>query len=104
MNAGGAAKSMWIASHDLDRCSRAGNRAAGDQHACDAGFGGTAYDLITVVIETVVSEIDADVDQLNRVVQFITMRAWQERPVLSFDTRGQCVKAPIPWSTQRGIP
>jgi hypothetical protein len=40
-----------------------GNRAAGDHHPRDTGGRGSLDDLVTVVVEAVVREVGADVDQ-----------------------------------------
>ena len=66
MNAGRAAKALRIAAHQIDRGTRARERAAGDHHARDAGRGGAPDHVCAIVVEAVVSEVDADVDELRR--------------------------------------
>lgn len=65
MNAGSASETLRIAADQLDRCAGAGERAARDQHVRDADFRRAPDYVRSIVVETVVGEIDADVDELS---------------------------------------
>jgi len=64
MNASRAAKALRVAADQLDRRPCACERAAGDQHVRDADFGRAPDYVRSIAVETVVGEIDADVDEL----------------------------------------
>ena len=65
MNAGRASKALRIAAHQVERRARARQRAAGDQHVRDADRIRAPDDVRSIAVETVVGEIDADVDELG---------------------------------------
>ena len=65
MHARRATETLRIAANELDRSARARDRAAGDDHACHAGRSGAPDHLVAIGVETVVGEIDADVDELS---------------------------------------
>ena len=81
MNAGRATESLRIAADQLDRRARARERAAGDHHARHASSGGAPDNFGAIGGETVVGEVDADVDELSG--QWANLRCGQ--PVLSFE-------------------
>ena len=65
MDAGRATKALRIASDQLERGPRARQRAAGDHHARHADVRCALNHLSAIAVETVVGEIDADVDELS---------------------------------------
>ena len=81
MNARCAPESLRIAADQFDCRARAGQRAAGDHHARHAGSRSPPDHFGAIGVETVVGEIDADVDELSG--QRADLRCGQ--PVLSFD-------------------
>ena len=75
-----APKAPWIALHELNRGTRARERTASNHHVRDAG-GVSAPDYVrSIAVETVVGEVDADVDELGG--QWANLR--RRQPVLSF--------------------
>ena len=62
MNARSAPKALWCGLNEVDRLLRACDGAARDDHARDAGCSGASDDLVAIVIEAVMREICADVD------------------------------------------
>jgi tetratricopeptide (TPR) repeat protein len=65
VNAGRASEALRIAANQLDRRTRARQRAARDQHVRDADFSGAPDYVRSIAVETVVGEIDADVGELG---------------------------------------
>jgi len=80
MNARRAAEALRVAADQLDRGARAWQRAAGDQHVRDASVSRAPDYVRSIAVETVVGEIDADIDE--RGGQWSNLR--QRQPVLSF--------------------
>ncbi len=66
MNARRTAHLLRMLLHQGDRGVRARKGATGDQHARHAHLGRTLNDRVTILIETVVGQIDADVQQRGR--------------------------------------
>jgi len=81
MDTGRATETLRIAANQLDGRSRARQRTAGDHHARHAGSRSPPDHFGAIGVETVVGEIDADVDELSG--QRADLRCGQ--PVLSFD-------------------
>ena len=65
MNAGRAAEALWIAADQVDRGTRTRQRTARDQHVCDTDVSCALDYVRSIAVETVVGEIDADVDELS---------------------------------------
>ena len=65
MNARRTAKALRIAADQLNRGTRACERAAGDHHVCDAGGVRAPDHVRSIAVETVVGKVDADVDELG---------------------------------------
>ena len=65
MDAGRAAKSRRIAAHEIDRGARARDGTAGDDHPRDACVGRASDHVAAVLVEAVVRQVDADVDQFQ---------------------------------------
>jgi hypothetical protein len=63
MNACRASEALWIATDQIYRGTRARQRAACDQHVRDADGSGAPDYVRSIAVETVVGEIDADVDE-----------------------------------------
>src|SRR5262245_58021487 len=63
MNACCAPEALRIATDQFDRGTRARQRAAGDQHVRDADVSRAPDYVRSIAVETVVGEIDADVDE-----------------------------------------
>ena len=80
MNARRATKALRIAADQLDGGARARQRAAGNHHARDADCVGAPDHVGSIAVETVVGEVDADVDELERARG--ESASWQ--PVISF--------------------
>jgi hypothetical protein len=80
MDARRATKALRIAADEVDRRPRARQRAPGDHHAGHAGSRSALDHFGAIGVETVVGEIDADVDERGG--------QWGEsasrQPVLSF--------------------
>jgi hypothetical protein len=62
MNAGRTPKSFRVGLHELDGLLRTRNGAPGDQHSRHASQSGASDDFVAIVIEAVMCEIGADVD------------------------------------------
>jgi hypothetical protein len=64
MNSSCATEALRVAAHQLDCSARARERAARDHHVSDPNCVRAADHVRSIVVETVVAEVDADVDEL----------------------------------------
>ena len=63
MHARGRAQKLWPRPHQLDRGARAGERAAGDHGESNAGVPRVRHHTVTIAIEAVVCEVEADIGE-----------------------------------------
>ena len=79
MNPGRAPHGRWILLHQSDGRVRARQRAASDDHASNSELGGAADHVVAVVVEAVMREIDADVEQGRGRQRTVGKAAWINR-------------------------
>ncbi len=80
MQAGGGEDSMRVPLRQLQRLARGIERAAGDDDGFQACVPGALQQRVAVVIETIVGEVSADVDQLHGdVAAASATQSWRHR-------------------------